>query len=1795
MKEIPGYTIREKIIDGYFWELYRGNEINSGTPVMFKRPRPELSSQIDLARFRNEYEILKSKTLIATHGLIENNQSTVHIIADVPGIALNTQLKEAKFDAEQFLKLAIRFAELLHHIHRQKVVVKGLHSESVLIDPQGYKVAVIDYSHASLLKVQRPNVAGIPLVPDRLAYMSPEQTGRMNRDIDYRTDFYSLGVLFYEMLVGWRPFQTDDPLEMIHAHIAGQARPPHALNRSIPVPVSEIIMKLMAKNAEERYQSALGLKSDLETCLNAYRSANEVAAFPLGKHEILDEFQIPQKLYGRREQIDQLLNVFEEVSAGSNQLVLIPGPPGIGKSVLVNEIQKPVVKAHGFFISGKFEELSRDTPYSSLLQALQELVRQLLTESSEKLAVWKDRIIKTLGSNARVVSDVIPDLEWIIGQTKRVPTLPPRETQNRFNLVFKNFVRLFGRRENPLVIFLDDLQWADNATLALVHQFLRDPALKYFLLIAAYRDKEIDSTHPLTHFLSDIREAKAAVRTIMIQPLDTPHIREMITDTFRCDEPEARPLAAIVQQKTLGNPFFIKYFLQSLYQNNLLYFQYAADDQHLQGRREAGWRWDIDKIEQMGFTENVIDWLIESLQRLPEETVEVLKIAACIGMDFDSQLLSKMTHRGNTAVARALWEAIQQGMILEKNRQYNSDGREHWTVSYKFVHNRIQEAAYALMAPARRNKVHLKIGRLLLETFKKQDREDLLFAVVNQLNAGNAYIINETEMMALAELNYRAGKRARDASAHKSAQAYFRMGVQALPPDAWERCYDLTRQIYFEKGEIEYINVQYDQAEKDLNLILENAPTSIDKARVYAIRVRMYVSQSRLEDSLTAGIHGLKLLNFKFPRSPVKPLVFANMLITSLRLLRRSQKQLYDMPEMRSPEAKLALNIITDLLAFAYNTSADLFMILLMTMIKITLKYGNADASSYAYGGFGVIAGSGFGLFQKGDAFGRLQVRLSDKFPDSYFRGRTYFGYACLIKHWMHPLKESQVDYDKALKYSLQNGDFLYAANTINNILWFDMVRGLNLKRLYEKGREYLDFMDQIQYEDLRLSPEFALQYVHALRGQAPDVLQSNKEPFVQAAFEERLEQTEFTQVRVSYRIMRSQLYYLFGEYDSAHSLLNKVDSELHAVIGHITLPEYHFYRALNQCQRASRSAGEQKWRMLKQARRHVKKLQTWAKHNHYNFYHKHCLAHAEIYRLERNDHQAFQLYERAIQSATDNGFIQDAAIAKELAARFYLSQDSKRVALTYLLDAVEDYRKWDAEGKLKHLQTEFDTVFDSGLWQKWLTAQQNPDSMPNVDLKSLLKASETLYGEIVFDKLLHKLIQITLENAGAERGLLLLSKDDELFIEAEGWMETNQVEVTPMQVLETYADIAVNPVRYVERSRHTVVLDDAANAGDFQDDPYIAKNNILSLLVVPLMHKQSLTGILYLENNLVKGAFTEDRVRILRMLSTEIAISIENARLYTKLQNANEQLEEYSRTLERKVLERTRDLQRKSEELQKSKDALEKTVYNLELTKTQLVHSEKMASLGELTAGIAHEIKNPLNFINNFSAVSLEFGDEIKENLNRLSEKNDRVMLEETVGILEDLHKNIRRIHHHGKRADGIIHSMMMHSRGSSGQKEPSDINSLLKEALNLVYHSMRAQNPAFQIEIHEALQSDLPQIKVVPQDMSRVFLNLLNNACYAAYEKFKNAGGEAPQIRISSAVQDGCLRIRIKDNGAGIPEVNRERIFNPFFTTKPTGQGTGLGLSLSYDMVVKQHGGKLLLNSETGRYAEFVMELPL
>jgi predicted ATPase/signal transduction histidine kinase len=1649
----------------------------------------------------------------------------------------------------------------------------------------------------------------------------------MNRAIDYRTDFYSLGVTFYELLTHQLPFETTDAMELVHCHIAKQPVPPHLLKREereIPKAVSDIVLKLMAKTAEERYQSAWGLKADLETCLHQLQTSDLILEFPLACQDISDKFQIPQKLYGREEEVDQLLTTFNRVSQGTTELMLFVGYSGIGKSALVNEVHKPIVQRRGYFISGKFDQFKRNIPYASLIQAFQELIRELLTETEAQLQTWKQKLLDALGSNGQVIIDVIPELELIIGKQPSVPQLGSSESQNRFNLVFQKFLGVFTQKEHPLVIFLDDLQWADSASLKLIQLLMTDSDRQYLLMIGAYRDNEVSPTHPLMQTLEQIHASSARVNTIALQPLAIDHVNQVIADTLNSSTEETKSLAELLFNKTNGNPFFLTQLLQSLYTENLLIYNPSQslssplnkEDWGDEKTKQGGWQWDIEQIQAIGITDNVVELMIGKIRKLDESTQNVLKLAACIGNRFNLDVLSVVNAKSLSDTATDLWSALQESLIVPLSDDYKTpllwkpeiESIDHSETSsafvpktpsaipYRFLHDRVQQAAYALIPEDQKKEVHLKVGQLLLENIKPNALKENIFDVVNQLNIGAELITHQAERNKLAQFNLIAGRKAKNATAYEPALRYLEFGLELLSSDSWEHQYDLTLALHLETVEVQYINTQFEQAEKLSAVALNQAQTLLDKVKVYELKIQSCIAKIQLQSAIDVACQILTQLGLDLPLKPSKQRIDEEHKSIEFLLKNKQIEDLFDLPEMTDPYKLAAVRILLFVTMPAFITNPPLYSLVTLTAVNLCINYGNPPQAAGVYIFYGKLLCGIMKDIDSGYRFGQLSLRLLDKFNIQDFKSLVLHYSNGFIRPWKESIRNSNIIsmLQTALNVGLETGDIEHASYNASAYCLFSMFTGCNLEELNQKYEEYINLV-------IKLKQEYTIYYMRNSSKIATNLLRGYENNFClvvsdsQEKEESILEQ--WTKVEAAWLLLSAYLaktisYYFFKNYKQAVSSAIQADKNVESSAAYLVSVQHNFYYSLALLASCHSAENKTPTKVLEQVTANQKTMKMWAEHCPENFQHKYDLVEAEKARVLSQSWEATELYDRAIKGAKEQGFIHEEAIAYERAAEFYFSIGREEIGYFYMKNAHHCYTRWGATAKVQALESEYPQILvgathrtESKGTTKSVTTTGG--STQSLDLSTVIKASQTLTSEIVLGKLLSKLMKIAIENAGAQKGFLILDNNGKWVIEAKGVVGKDEVNVMhsiPVDTVDTSTGvplISTAILNFVTHTQENVVLNDATHEGQYTRDPYIIATQPKSILCTPLLNQGKLSGILYLENNLTTGAFTSDRVETLRILCAQAAISIENSRFY-------KQLEEYNQTLEVKVEERTQQLQEKNQELSI-------TLQKLKATQQQIIAQEKLASLGALTAGIAHEIKNPLNFVNNFAELSAELTQELLEEIENQKDRLDAETTDYIEEILNDLTQNVKKINEHGKRADNIVRGMLMHSRGKGGDRERTDLNALLAEYINLAYHGMRAKDSSFNITIDTHYDNTIGSVTVFPQDISRVFLNVINNACYAAHDKKKQLGDDfSPRLSASTKNLGDRVEIRIRDNGNGIPNDIVDKIFNPFFTTKPTGQGTGLGLSISHDIIVQGHQGELKVETEEGKYAEFIIILP-
>ncbi|WP_414588224.1 PAS domain S-box protein [Scytonema sp. PCC 10023] len=1533
MIALAGIAFHCKIYSSSASVVYRGIRVQDGRAIIVKLLKQDYPSPQELIRYRQEYEItrsLKEEGVIKAYSQQDYQRTLVILLEDFGGESIERWMhKQPNFcpiPLSNFLRLAIDITDILGRIHAAGVIHKDINPSNIVLNPNTGVVKIIDFGIATRFNRTNPTFKSPHVLEGTLAYLSPEQTGRMNRWLDYRTDFYSLGVTFYELLTGQLPFPTQDILTLVHCHIAKPPIPPHELNATIPKPISGIILKLMAKNAEDRYQSAWGIKADLEHCAQQLAEMGQINAMSLGLQDVSEQFCIPQKLYGREAQTKALLAAFDRVARKETfgeicqlesgienaqfnvELMLVAGYAGVGKTTLVQELYKPITAKHGYFISGKFDQFRRNIPYSAIVDALQKLVQQLLGEPDEQVQQWRSRLLSALGSNGQIIIDVIPEVELIIGKQPPVPEVGATEAQNRFNRIFQNFVRVFCSKEHPLVIFLDDLQWIDSATLKLIELLLLDEQTQYLFLIGAYRDSEVHPTHPLVLTLLELRNQGAVLQEITLAPLTLEPLSQMIAETLGCNIDTVRSLAQLVLRKTEGNPFFVGEFLRMLYSENLLIFN----------AKQLSWQWDIAQIQAQNITDNVVELLLIQLNKLPNKTRQILRLAACVGSEFDLETLAIACEKSPKVISLDLLAAIHAGLI-----QPLSELDENLLVQdYKFLHDRVQQAAYALIDESQKQVVHLQIGRNLLEKTSPEQRSDRLFEIIDHLNQGLELVTARSERTEIARLNLMAGQKAKAATAYEAAFKYFTTGLKLLNSESWQSEYDLTLALYSEAAEAAYLHGCFDEMEQLVEVVLDRAKTVVDKVQAYDSRIQGYLSQGNLKEALKTGLEALKLLGIDLIENPSQADIQRELESTAALLAEREIKDLIDLPEMTAPEPLAAMSILASMRSVAFIVSPALWILITFKTVNLSINYGNAIWSSLFYAGYGFVLCGVVQDIEFGYEFGKLALGLAERLN---VRGnaRTLMFSNVHIMHWKVHFRNTIPMLADAYQDGVETGDFETAGYAAYYVCYNSFFAGEELTQVEQKTAVYSKSIDQIRREspsnwlailrqtilNLQDRPENSSRLVSRLHNE-------------EQALSHAIAVKDGTAIQILY-LHKVMLCYLFEEHHQAEQTAILARQDFEEVTAITVLPIFCFYHSLALLSLSPDASNSEKVAWLNCVNTNQEKMQKWAEHAPMNYLHKFYLVEAEKARVLGQFLEAEEFYERAIAGAAENEYIQEEALAYELAAKHYLARGREKIAQTYMKEAHYCYARWGATAKVKDLEKRYPQLLNTNLVRQShsiVTNETIRHPTAAIDLAAVMKAAQALSEIIHLDQLIATLMQVVIENAGAETGALVLLEEDQLTVMAQ-CSGSRQCDLEKLAVADC-ATISVSVIRSVERTQETLVFDDAVSEPPFSTDPYIQKQQTRSLLCMPIVKQNQPIGILYLENNLSTGVFTSDRLQVLKLLMVQAAISLENARLY-------EQLADYAETLERNVEERTQALQQEIAERQQTEAAFRQSEAN--------------------------------------------------------------------------------------------------------------------------------------------------------------------------------------------------------------------------------------------------------------------------
>ncbi|MEH2051659.1 ATP-binding sensor histidine kinase [Nostoc sp.] len=2106
--KIAGYQTIEELYSGSRTQVYRAIRECDRLPVVIKLLKREYPTFSELVQFRNQYALFTAEgiaknldiaNIIKPYSLEAYHNGYALVMEDFGGISLRQFTQGKTLTLEQFLPIALQLLDTLHQLHQQRVIHKDIKPANILIHPHTKQIKLIDFSIASLLPRETQEIQSPNGLEGTLAYLSPEQTGRMNRGIDYRSDFYSLGVTFFELLSGKLPFESYEPMELVHCHIAKLPPIVCDFNPDLPLMLGEIIRKLMAKNAEDRYQSAMGLKHDLVTCLEQWRETGKHTWFELGQRDISDRFLIPEKLYGRESEVQTLLEAFGHVANGGSQLMLVAGFSGIGKTAVVNEVHKPIVRWNGYFIKGKYDQFNRNIPLSAFVQAFRDLMGQLLSESDRQLEQWQSKILAAVGENGQVLIEVIPELEQLIGKQPAFAELSGGAAQNRFNLLFQKFIQVFTTPEHPLVMFLDDLQWADLASLNLLKLLMAESNRGYLLIIGAYRDNEVFAAHPLILTLDEIEKASSCVKTLTLAPLSQIDVNHLIADSLSSTTEQALPLTKLVDQKAKGNPFFTNQFLKALHEDGLITFDW-----------EAGfWQCDVAQVRSLALTDDVVEFMGQQLQKLPTDTQDVLKLAACIGNQFDLATLAIVSEKSETETASDLWKALQEGFIIPINEIYKfyqdsslvighlqmTNHQGQMTV-YKFLHDRVQQAAYSLIPDAQKQIAHLKIGQLLLTHTPVAKQDEKLFEIVNQLNIGKSLIVDLSVQIELAQLNLKAGQKARAATAYTAAFEYCTIGISLLAEDMWQTQYELTLALYEAATEAAYLSGNFQQMTQLAAVIIEHSRNLLDTVKVYEVQIQAAQAQHQFIEAVQIALKIVERLGTSFPEQPSQLDIARAFKATKSILAGRQPLDLITLPQIANPNKLAVIRILAAVSSAAFVVTPALLPFITLEQVNLSVQYGNTSFSAIGYAYYGLILCGMVGEIDFGYECAKLAVLLLEHFNAKELKPRVYVGIHCSVWHWKEPLKNTLPFLREGYEVGLETGDLESSAICGFIYISYCWFMGKELSELSRQSAAFRDQLAHLKQEGLTSHLTVFQQAILNTIGDSAEPWELSGNAFNREEIVPALQRSGDQTALYYFYASQLGLCYMFGKFELAVSAAIAAENYIGGATGLFIVPLCYTYDSLAHLAIYSQVSQPQQQHILQRVAKNQEKMKKWAEHAPENHLHKFYLVEADRYRVLGQKSEVLEFYDRAIALAKEHDYIQEEALANELAAKFYLDWGKETIAQSYITQAYYGYARWGAKAKVADLERRYpqllasileqtrsplsthETIFTLGSVTSTNSATSNSSSVSvALDLATILKASQTLSGEIELEKLLSTLLHIVIENAGADKCVFMLLESDRLLIQALAQLslsnvpnQTAKVDFYPMllnpQSVEDSVEVPIGLINTVKRRLQPAVIMNATVHPQLINDPYIQQQQPKSILCSPILHQGKLLGILYLENNLATGAFTSDRVELLNLLCAQAAISLENARLYRNSQNHAQQLEQslaklqateirfqnlannipgmvyqfrlaadgststpyvssgcfdlyelepelvmagthslYTmnhpedrsriaqaiaksaqnltpfeqewrivlpsgtvkwiqsaarperqadgaiiwdgvvidisdayeelhlrkqaeaslakereflnviiqtitdgivvcdshgkltlfnkatrefhglpveslppeqwtehfdlyqldgktplstteiplfRALQGEIVENAemviapkhgskrillasgqaivdssgnklgavvvmRDISDVYEELrlrkkaelalqQKSQD-LQQALNDLQNAQLQMVQSEKMSALGNLVAGVAHEMNNPLGFIAaSLKQVKPSIAD-IVEHLaiyqESLPNKNDKILNHaEEIDLdysLEDLPKIIDSMSMACDRLKNISTSLRTFSRADRDYKVPFNIHQGIDSTILILKHRLKAneQRPAIEV-ITE--YGDLPEVECFPGQLNQVFMNIIANAIDALDES--NIGrsladnqAKLNRIKITTSVLKNLVKIAIVDNGNGMNEQIKSKIFGHLFTTKPVGKGTGLGLAIARQIVEETHSGKLSLNSVLGEGTEFIIEIPV
>ena len=1722
---VPGYELIDVLDESARTVLLRARRTADGVTFLIKTHKSSAADHWTARLLRREYQVgerLDSPHVARYVDLIEQQGGAATLVLDnVDGAILAGLIPPGGFSPQRWVELAVGLADGLEALHAAHLLHGDVRPGAALAEPESGRVTLVDLSLAAPAARNGRASDGVGRIEGTPAYMAPEQTGRIQSPVDQRSDLYSLGVTLFELACGRRPFPTDDLLELVHAHIARRAPSPRDLNPAVPPVMAAIITKLLAKSPDERYQSVRGLKADLERLRQAL-GRNAVADFTLGVDDAPEQLRLPSRLYGREPDVGRIRASFDRVSAGARELLLVAGPTGIGKTSLVSTIRSVAAERQGYFVSGKFEQLGRSTPYGPIKHALRELVRPLLSETDARLTEWRRDLSAHLGAQAGVIIDLVPELERIMGPQPPVEPLGPVEAEYRFARLFCQLMSVFAKTSHPLVLFIDDWQWADSASLKLIHALATDPAMDALLLVGAYRDTEVDDMHPAMATAQRIRKAGVPNTLVTLGPLGHVSLTEMLLDTLHCPPDHASALASAVEAQTKGNPFFVRALLQTFQDTGVLTFD-----------RQRGWRAELRRLDAPS-EKSVLELVIKRIERLPQTAREMLETAAYLGSELALADLAIAANVSEEDAVVALEPALEARLLLTQR------------ASLRFLHDRVQEAAYSLTSPDGRARRHLEIGRRLIARADERGTEDLSRAT-DHLNVGRDAIGDPSERLAIAALNLRVGRLARQSTAYAAAAAYAAAGTALLPPDGWRAHYALTLDLHSLRAESEYLSGSFATAEQIYPVALAGAQTNLDRIRVLTIQKDQYELQGRYAAAIDILRDALTLVGVSLPHAEedLSALLRQELELVPRNLAGRPIASLADMPEVTDPELIARLNLLMGMWPSCYVCGLQTLLAVVSAKIaNFCLVYGNCEITPAAYVNYSFVAGYVTGDYQTAYEFGQLGIKLTDRYSNRSVRSWCYFLFGCGTALWRQALRQSNDVLERSFELGIESGNLASASYACSYIVTDRFFQGAPLAEVDELYAKYSDFLR-------RNNPAIHLFLELGIRGMRRLV---GRDTFDDAVFLEAFASNAF--FMAAYRAGRLPAAYLLSREPSEGSLARPrgtsgdAPSSVHAagpsedivaladeaiasalplLAGTWKVVEVMTFAALMYLRAWRNASAGERIRYEQAALRMLDELRRLSSSCRANLEHKVLLVEAEIARVRGLLDEAAALYQRAADAAALEGFRLYEALANELAGRFWKERGLTKVARAYLSEAHACYAAWGAKAKVDSLVHELGDLVSPVPQAAASVPGSRTGGAPKayeaepLDFLSVAKAWQAISSEIERDRLIDKLMRIIVESAGAQRGALLLKVDGELRVVATAENGAEHIETAADASVGASRRVTDSIVRYTARTGETVVLQDASAHGLFVGDVQVRERRLRSVLCVPIRIQDESIGVVYMENDLSAGAFTPSRAFVVELLAGQAAVSLENARLYSDLRAAMSNVEA---------------ARREAEGANRTKD--------------------------EFLAMLGHELRNPLAPI--LTALQL------------MHLRGSNVF--ETERAIID-----RQVKHMVRLVDDLLEVSRITRGKISLESVPVDLGEALAKALEMASPLFDQRQHLLTTDVESGLTA-----RGDPARLAQVFSNLLTNA--AKYTPLRG------RIAIRAWRDGPEAVVSVKDTGIGIAPETLPKIFDLFVQERQSIDrsrgGLGLGLALVRSLV-DMHGGRVEAQSAgPNQGSEFIVRLP-